>query len=216
MISTAIKDKRTGKTLSLGVDGEANVVIHGHPPLDSESVLQIPFSQFFTTDGTATGSRAMNVNGATTNQSFFVGSDSNNDLYITSLTVQISDSGSTLEKFGGITALTNGVQFIYRSSNLGEFILADDIKSNLDFFRDATEGKGFGGKTDAWLADIKGGGGEDTYFPEFDLRKRYGLHYGLKISRGTRAELIYKVRDNLIGLNIFNIKAHGFRLIKND
>ena len=62
MIYTNIKDAR-GRKLQLDADNTVPIVIHGHPPLENERVLELPFSQFFTTNGSATGSNNMVVAG---------------------------------------------------------------------------------------------------------------------------------------------------------
>lgn len=209
MINVRIKSGNgNGKELAIDEDGIMPVVIHGHPPTGKESFISVPFSQFFL-NGT---SNDMRVNGATNNVEFKIITNAIYDIYITSITIQISDAGARLDRFGAITALTNGLQFIYKNNELGEFVLQNNIQTNLDFFREATAGKGFGAGTDSWRADIAGGGGVDSYFPELDLKSRYGLPYGLRLVKGSTAELKYKVRDNITALDVFNIKAHGFIL----
>jgi len=211
MIYTNIKDAR-GRKLQLDADNTVPIVIHGHPPLENERVLELPFSQFFTTNGSATGSNNMVVAGTLASPiDFYVKANEEYDIYIDTVSIQISDNGSALDKFGALTALTNGVQFIYSSIRTGEYIIADAIKTNLDFFREATGGKGFGSGTDAFKADISGGG-QDTYFPEIDLTERYNLYHGLRIERGTTGRLIMRVRDNLAGISVFNVKCFGKRL----
>ena len=212
MIGTKIRDgSGSGNVAKVDNEGALQVVVHPHPPI-GEVIAPLPFSQFFTTDGTSAGSKDMIVNGATTPIKFYISANDEYDIYIKSISIQISDPGASLEKFGALTALTNGIRFYYYSARTGEYVLADAIKTNLAFFRDATGGKDFGDGTNAWKADISGGTGEDTYFPEIDLGDRYGLQWGLRIEAGTTGQLVYEVRDNLAGLSVFNIKAYGIRL----
>ena len=169
-----IKDSTAGNTLKIGGEGELNAVIHPHPPLN-ESIFPLPFSQFFTDNGKSTGSRDMRVNGASNFIDFYIEAKTDFDVFINSITIQISDPGARLDRFGALTALTNGVKFFYFEVGLGELVISESIKTNLDFFRDATGGKDFGDGTNAWKADIAGGTGEDTYFPSIDFSERFGL-----------------------------------------
>jgi len=212
MITTKLESgDGSGNIAKVDSEGALQVVVHPHPPIN-ETLSPLPFSQFFTTTGISTGSTDMIVNGATTAVPFYIRANDDFDIYINSISIQISDPGAALDRFGALTALTNGVKFYYFSAETGEYILADAIKTNLDFFRDATGGKDFGDGTGAWKADISGGTGQDTYFPEIDLSERFGLQWGLRIAKGSSTKLVYEVRDNLAGLAVFNIKAYGIRI----
>lgn len=212
MIKSKIVDGRgSGSALKVDSEGAIEVVVHPHPPLN-EVITALPFAQFFTTDGTSTGSSNMIVNGSTTAVPFYIKANDDFDIYINSITVQISDPGARLDRFGALPALANGISFYYQNPKIGELVISDAIKTNLDFFRDATAGKGFGSGTSSWLADIAGGAGEDTYFPEIDFQKRFGLMWGLHIPRGSDSIIVFEVRDNLAGLSTFNIKGYGIRI----
>lgn len=212
MIRTTLKDAGTGNELKIKDGGQINVTNYQSPPLD-ESVLALPFGSFFTDDGTPTGSEDMRVDGSTNPQDFFIKASGEFDIFIKSINAQISDPGARLDRFGALPALTNGLEWEYQTDETGLFILNPAIRINLDFFRDATGGKGFGTGTDAWKADIAGGGGEDTYFPEVDFTERFGLRYGLRLRKGSQDRMTIRVNDNLSsGLSTFNIKAYGIRI----
>lgn len=195
----------------IGEEGVLNVVVHPHPPLDEE-IAPLPFSQYFTDTGNSSGSSNMAINGSSTSVPFYIAANNSFDVYINSITVQISDPGARLDRFGAITALTNGVRFYYESTETGQLVIEEAIQTNLDFFRDATAGKGFGSGATAWLADIQGGAGEDTYFPEIDLQERFGLVWGLKLPKSSSARIVFEVQDNLTALSTFNIKGYGIRI----
>ena len=206
-----IDGKGTDNLLKIGHEGEIGIVQHPHPPVN-EVIAPLPFSQFFTDDGTSTGNEDMRVNGSSTNVVFSINAQPTLDIYIKSITVQISDNGATLAKFGALAELTNGLQFYYNNIMIGQLMIADNIKTNLDFFRDATGGKGFGDGTGSWKADISGSG-KDTYFPEYDLNLRFGLIWGLRLIKGSTDQIVFKVRDNLsTGIEDFNIKGYGIRI----
>jgi len=210
MITTQIADGRGGGTLAqVDKDGNINVIAQPYPPKEAKQKL-VPYSQFMTANGTSAGSNDLIVNGATTPVNFWVGNVAYFDLYINRVSIQISDPGASLEKFGAITALTNGVQLFYSSNETGEVIISDAWKANIDVFRDATSGKEFGVSNSAWLVDIAGGGGLDTYFPVIDLDDAFGIPYGVRISKDSKDRLGVRIRDNLAGLSIFNVKVYGF------
>ena len=204
-ITSKIKDgKGTGNGLAVSKFGAASVVVHPNPPADFQTVL--PYTDFFRNDA---GSNNLIV---ATPQSFYIKASSEFDIFIKSISIQLSDPGADLNRFGALPELTNGVRFRYSSPNTGDIVIDDEIKKSLDFFRSATGGKGFGTGTGAFLADISGGAGEDTYLPEIDLSERFGLQWGLKLPRNSTAYLAYDVQDNLTGLSVFNIKAFGIRV----
>ena len=90
MINATIKDARTGKTAKVGDEGELNVVVHPHPPVN-EVVFPLPFSQFFTDTGDDSGSNDLRVNGSANVVNFYINAREDVDLFIKSITVQISD-----------------------------------------------------------------------------------------------------------------------------
>jgi hypothetical protein len=212
MISTKLIDRYSNNTAAVTAEGALNVIVHPHPP-QGETLFPLPFSQFFTDNGKSTGSSDMRVNGSTNFVDFYIEARANKDIFLKSLTVQISDPGARLDRFGALTALTNGVKFFYFEQKFDELVISESIKTNLDFFRDATGGKDFGEGTSAWRADIAGGGGEDTYFPELNLTERFGLTWGLRLVKGTTDKLVFRVQDDLsTGLTAFNIKAYGIQI----
>ncbi len=209
MIGAKIKDgSGRGYYAQVTEEGAFGVVVHPHPPR-GEGIATVPFARFFTSDGTATGSNNMVVNGATTPIDFYIASRSDFDFWVNRLSVQISDAGARLDRFGALNALANGIQFFYYSDTTGEVLLTSEWKTNLDVFRDASGGKAFGTSTDAWLVDIAGGTGLDTYFPEIDFSEVFGNPWGVRIAKESKDRLGFRVRDNLAGLDIFNIKGYG-------
>jgi hypothetical protein len=207
MITTRVVGGENSNITKVTAEGAIHVVQHPHPPSEGDINYPLPIAEFFKD---VNNSNNMIVNASlSAPQTFKVSSVKDFDVYIKSITIQISDQGARLDKFGALPALTNGVGLSYNNQSLGIIDIFTGFKSNLDFFREATGGKGFGDSTNAWLADISGGG-QDTYFPEIDLQTRYGLQWGFKLAKGTQDSLLFKVQDDLTGLGVFNIKAHGF------
>lgn len=193
-------------------NGSFNAVVHTYPASDTD-IIQLPFRQYFTDNGMSSGSKDMNVNGATTPVEFYVSGSSEYDVYIKYISVEISDNGSpSLNKFGALTALTNGIEWSWFNESEGNYILHEGIKSNIEFIRIASDTGAIGTGVDAYLADVSGGGTAKSYLPNLDISEVFGIPYGLKIRKATTDKIIFKVSDDLTGLVKFDIIAHGFRI----
>jgi hypothetical protein len=201
-----------GKTLKVNGEGELSVVIHQHPPINEE-IYSIPFRQYFTTDGLKSGSNDMAVNGATNYVDFYITASSEYDIYIKYITVEIGDGGSpSLNKFGSLNALTNGVAFYWDTQVEPLYELHEGIKTNKEFIRIASDTGAIGTGVDAYLADVSGGGTEKSYLPNMDMKELYGLNWGLQLRKGTLDKIIFRVQDDLTGLTTFNAIATGTRI----
>lgn len=198
--------------LKVNGEGEIAVVIHQHPPIDEE-VLALPFRQYFTDDGFSSGSNIMNVNGSVSSQDFYIIASPDYDIYIKYITIEIGDGGSpSLNKFGSLSALTNGVSFYWNTTNEPLYELHEGIKTNKEFIRIASDTGAIGTGTEAYLADVSGGGTEKSYLPNMDMKEIYGLPWGLRLRKGSLDKLIFRIQDNLTGLSTFNAIATGTRL----
>ena len=97
--------------LAVGHEGELFVVVHGHPPRDESQIL-IPFSSRFSDNGMPDGSKDMNIDGSVTPVKFYISALEDKDIYLSYISVEISDGGTpNLNKFGNLSALTNGVKW---------------------------------------------------------------------------------------------------------
>lgn len=204
-IFSKIRDAVTKDSLRVNPDGSIIVEISAKPPLD-EGEVELPFQSFFLNQ---LDSEAMNITPVLdTNDLFCINSSDEEDIYITHMTVIISDAGATLDKFGGITALSNGIDFFYESSR-GKSTVAQPLVKNLDFFRASTGGDGFGTGDEAFRADIQGGQALLTYLPKFDFKNLYGLTHGLRLRAGSRDRICIRIQDDLNLIDTFNAQAYG-------
>lgn len=200
-----------GNFLKINGEGEASVVVHPHPPKDEE-VFPVPFRQYLTDDGSSAGDEDMTVNGATTNVPFYIKASPLYDIYVKSISIVIGDGGSpALNKFGALTALTNGIEWNFFTQEEGNYALHPGIKTNLEFIRLGVDTAGIGTGTDAFLADVSGGGTEKTYLPTIDMNETFGMTWGLRLRKGTTDRLIFKIKDDLSGLTTFNAIGYGIR-----
>lgn len=202
-----------GKQLKVNGEGEIAVTIHQHPPIDEE-VLALPFRQYFTDNGRATGSNDMAVSASAGSPTdFYIKAAEDYDIYIKYITAEIGDGGSpNLNGFGALAALTNGVAFYWDTTNEPLYELHEGIKTNKEFIRIASDTAAVGTGTDAFLADVSGGGSEKSYLPAIDFKEIYGLPWGLRLRKGSLDKIIFRVQDNVSGLTTFNIIGTGTRV----
>ncbi len=183
--------------------GELLVTSSTVPPLTEQKSR--PFRQYFTDDGTASGSNDMGVDGSVTEQVFYIRSDEFDDRYITNINIIVGygASGSPFRWCDG-TALTNGTQLIYSSAR-GEVEMHDGIKSNQDLFRLSHDPI----RTD-WEVRGVNALNDYGYFINVDL-ENYMPPYGIKLGRGTGQRLEFRIRDNAgAAADSFNAIAYGF------
>lgn len=99
---------------------------------------------------------------------------------------------------------------------IGAFVLHDGIKTNLEFVRLGVATAGIGTGTDAFLADVSGGGTEKSYMPTIDLKETFGLPFGLpfglKLRQGTLDCVTFTVADDLTALTTFDIIGYGVQI----
>jgi len=175
------------------------------PPLLPQRLK--PFRQFLTNGGGAGDSNDMQVDGSTINVDFHVAAHPDNDRYISTLQFLIADATSTMNKFGNITALTNGCQLFYERVD-GSVDLHDALKSNLDFVRLCLGEPAFGDGAGAFRINNAVSTSEG-YIPTLDCR-RIIPPFGIKLDAGTRQRLVLTVKDDTQGVDAFNCIAYGF------
>jgi hypothetical protein len=188
-------------------DQSLSTSVTPYPPLGVEK--KIIFRQYMTTDGTPTGDNDMQqVGTADSPVDFYITGTSDADRYITSLSFEIADASATLNKFGNITALTNGCQLFYEHPTLGDITIHDQLQSNWDFVRLCLGQPGFGDAANAFKANNVAGTSEG-YIPVLDL-KTFLPPYGIKLDMGTNQKLVLRVRDDTTGVDAFDCIAYGF------
>jgi hypothetical protein len=201
-----------GRELKVGHEGEMYAVIHQHPPIEEE-ILASPFRSYFTDNGIQSGVNDMTVDGSTNYVDYYIAASKDYDIYIKYITVEIGDGGSpSLNKFGALSALTNGVGFYWDTQSDPYYVLHEGIKTNKEFIRIASDTGAIGTGVEAYLADVSGGGTEKSYLPNMDMKELYGLPWGLRLRKESNDKLVFRVQDNLTGLSTFNAIATGTRL----
>jgi len=195
-----------GNKAKIDGEGALQTVVHPHPPLD-EASTSIPYRERFTDGASVTN---MNVDGSSTNVDYYVEASQTHDIYINSLSVRIGDAGSpTLNKFGALSALTNGVEWKWVTNDLGTSILHEGLKTNLEFIRTGHKTHAIGTGTDAYLADVSGGASEKAYLPIIDISEQFGKPWGIRLRKGTTDRMVFVIKDDLTGLINFDCIAYG-------
>ena len=211
MINTGIADNRNGNELAVTEEGTIGVVQHLHPPVN-DTLRTVPYRQYFTDDGTIAGSNDMRVVGTATGTDFYISASQDVDIFVRSISVVIGDGGTpALNKFGALAALTNGVQWSLFNQESGDYELHDGIKTNLEFIRVGVDTAAIGTGTDAFLADVSGGGTEKSYLPVINMAATFGMPYGVRLRKGSTDKILFTVRDDLTALTTFNAIAYGVR-----
>jgi hypothetical protein len=188
-----------GKPIKVNGEGEIGTVVHTHPPRN-ESIQSLPFRSYFLNGA----SNDMRVDGSSTPVEFSIDADADYDYFIKSMSVKLSDPSAKLDKFGNLTALTNGVSFRWESQEIGELTIHDGIKDNLEFFRLS--------KQKAEIIDLSGGGA-DAIVVTIDLAEMFGNPWGVRLTKGTTERLVMQVNDNLgTGIVEFNIIGYGVKI----
>ena len=209
MITVNIQDKKNNNNLIITDEGVIPVVLHNHPPLE-DSVFTLPFMSAFVDEN---GSNDMAINGSSNSVRFSVNAVDSYNIFIKYISIEIGDGGSpSLNKFGALGSLTNGVSWLWNTQAQGDYFLHDGIKTNKQFIRIGGDTHSIGTGVDAFLADVSGGGTEKSYMPNIDVAETFGMPYGLRLRKGTKDNLTFVVNDNLSGLTTSDIVAYGSRI----
>lgn len=143
------------------------------------------------------GARDMNVNGSITPVDFCYTCPANKVAFLYRINILITDASMKMDKFGGLMALTNGVEIgIYDSSNvlIKDPTDTDNIKTIADFSMLA-----------GIDAQIHVGAGIDAAFIRWTFSKCVGGPFRLN-----EGEYInFKIQDNLEALDEFHAIAQG-------
>lgn len=194
-----------------------------YPPITkSQSIIYV---QNFTlnNDGVTT---SMKVNGLVTPQKFIVQPNSEYDVYISSLTFLISAQATVdLEEFGGGIIspggrLTNGCKLYIESIENGEFVIAENIRTNFDLVNIGLFKPSFGigsasFRVNTVISTLDSGYFSVVKFSDYGYDREYAG--GLLLRKNSTDRIIFEIRDNLNRSNSeiqsFDAIAYGFKRI---
>lgn len=201
-----IKDG-TGGGYKACVDNNNSILVTntGVPPENVNVVLR-PFVEFMTD---LNGSSDMLVDGSTDNIEFFIQAGGQGDRFIHTLAITISDAVPKFNKWGALTALTNGCQLVYEDPKLGDVVLGENLRSNFDWVQFCNFEPMFGTGNDAFLAmNIEGT--SEGYIPILDIEDVFGISHGIRLPANSTKKLKLIVRDDVSGIDRFDIKVFGY------
>ena len=184
-------------------DNEVVVSVATYPAFRPQKIQ--PFRQYFTADGTPSGSSDMGVDGSVTMQEFCIPADQDVDRYISNIGIVVG-YGASAQPFNWAdgAALTNGVR-LYYSSSRGEVDIHEGIKSNQDMFRLSHEAVRSG-----WEVRGVNANNDYGYFITVDM-ENFMPPYGVKLDAGSNQKLVFSIRDNVGSTaDAFNAIAYGF------
>ena len=148
-------------------------------------------TQKLSADGDGTGSIVGAADGTTPFELSYQPTKVSSVHYVTLL---IQDAGFDLTKFGGITALTNGVTLEAKLKGGAETVFSSilsSVKNNCDLVEDIPP--------EDWKLDVNWAGTDDILIVEFDMRHIHGAD--LRITPDD--EIVLRISDDLQGLTIF-------------
>lgn len=192
---------------SVEKSGAVSVVERPFPPFGVQQNVR-PFRQFMTDDGSVTGSSDMLVDGSVTPVDFFVEAPQDQDLYVTRISFIVVDQNMTLNQFGNIGALTNGMRLFY-IDELGEVDIAESLTTNFDFVRLCSGLPSFGDGTTAFIANNVDFISEGI-IPILDLKDTFGFRWGLEFRNGSKQKLVLRIQDDITGIDAMDVIVYGF------
>ena len=209
MLGFNLRDAFTKRSAKVSTEGAVSVVPMPHPPKDEE-LHPLPYRQYMTDTGASSGSNDMLVVGSAASPLTFSVCPQNpeRDLYVGRLDVVIADATAALNKFGNVTALTNGVRLEWFTQEFGLVVLHDGLKSNWDFVRLSGGKNPFGSTTNAFRASNVSGSSEG-YIPCIDFDEIFGLQWGLRLRRQTTDCIRFIIQDDVSGVDQFDAVAYG-------
>lgn len=216
MQKTVIGSSKDKRTVRVTPEGAFVTTFTSALPVDEETLI-VPFSTAMTINGIPLadgGDSDLTVDGSVTPVDVFILGQSDGDVYITSANIVLADSPTvSLNQFGGITALTNGISFFYEIPS-GRRELATPLTTNFDFIRIGSLTTGLGSKNDAYQANNLNAGGDDGYNPVLDLTLLSPLGIGIRLRKNSPDKLGFCISDDLSTINTFNVIVTGYvRLI---
>jgi hypothetical protein len=189
--------------LKIDKEGSIGTISHTHPPLEDEITL-LPLREYFTNNG----SIDMNVDGSVNSIDFSINANANRQVSVKSMFVSIVDAGATLSEFGNISALTNGVEFVWQSQDFGEIVIANELRSNYDFVAFGGGQPAFGNGANAFKAQNVIGV-EEAYLTFIDFQVLFGFQYGIPLRKGTKDRLLFRINDDASAVFSFRAIAYG-------
>ena len=202
----------TGNEVKLAIAGDTIV-----PPIEPPNTpnKQQYFFGVLGSTGLNSGVLNQSIDGSTTPQSFYVEASNDYDVYINKIVAVITDTATSISKFGNIRAnnINNGWDLkLTEDGNIT--LLAEGVKSYGDGL---AQSGGFSsifgyGNNIGEIQNINAAG-NDTQILPFVMSNDLFSYPALRIGRGNADRLESIVNDDFTGLIDFKVYVYGFKNI---
>lgn len=206
MIKSIIKDSKNSNGLSIKNDGSIAVYVIPAPPKDNFA-LALPFAKFMLLDGV--GTKSFLIDGSVSAKDFYVQA-TDYDIYVNTIVFVIADASATLNQFGNLGILANGLEFYYFNQESGKYTIEAGLKTNFDMLRLANFEPAFGTGTTAFQLTNAVSTAE-AYAGVIDFEDVFGLQWGVRLRANTTDRVGFMVKDNLSGLDAMDVKCYGIK-----
>jgi len=150
---------------------------------------------------------SMNVDGSLSTQTFALVSSQEYDIHITHLVITISDTSVSLSKFGGLAALANGINIIFNESGEDTYLIKE-AKSTGQVVQQSGMFDPYGNASTVYQVSSFIGNADAAL-----IRMAVGeiVPSGFRFGRATNDNIRVEVRDNLVGLEDFEVRFLGYK-----
>jgi hypothetical protein len=201
--TTLVNGRGDSHEMRVNEGGEIEVIVHDHPSLNDANI-GIPAVADFVDSAGASDMRVAASFAAP--QFFCIDARPDFDLFVKTIMITIADQGATLNNFGNIGELTNGVDFSWESQSIGNSVIKAAMVSNWDFVKLSRGNPSFGDGSTAFRANNVLGNSEG-YLPVIDMFAVFGQQYGIRLRKGTKDKLVFKIQDDTTGVDEFSAEA---------
>jgi len=164
------------------------------------------------TTGLDSGTVNQNVDGSVTPVVFFAEASPDFDMFIMLITIFLGDSGTSLDKFGGLSALSTGWDLFLTESGITTNIVLKAITGG-DIIRQTGIIEMYGNAVDVnKMTDYNVGLDANTAILPLDRM----IPGGFRLGRGMLDRITARVNDNLTGLSDLDVRIFGYNHIPID
>lgn len=184
-------------------------------PADTGDVASFPFVKPLSVNNDGVTFDFETLDGSTNPIDAFTQSESQFDIYITTVNIIIEgESSAALDRFGSlIGGLPEGILTFFENDGVRIPISEIPLRTNIDFLRVGTQSPEFGVDDSAWRIQLSGlGNANKAYNPVWDMI-RLSSGYGMRLVAGEDQKMGITIQDDLTGVEIqkFNISISGFK-----
>lgn len=183
-------------------------------PASSDNILTLPYVNFLTVNGDGV-TESLLVDGSVTPVDAFVSAEANADVYISTISVVITDSagagGIYLNEFGGLPRLTNGIIPFFQDKGNKLAFAERPLYTNFDFVRIGTLTPQLGQDENAFRIRAERNSDDYAYVATWDMTKLSPYGLGLRMAAGTKQRVGLEFRDDITSLSGMEVLCTGYR-----